>query len=58
MKDDPKLVTKIVKDLSSDAERHFFLRRNIEIQTTGFGGDSEDKYEITWSQNGNMRSFK
>ena len=30
-KDDPKLARKIVKELSSDAERFCFLRRNIEI---------------------------
>ena len=41
-----------------DAARHRFLCKNIEIQTIGFGGESQDKYEITWSQNGNMRSFK
>ena len=29
VKDDPKLVRKIVKDLSSDAKRHRFLRRKI-----------------------------
>ena len=29
MKDDPKLVREIVKELSSDAARHCFLRRNI-----------------------------
>ena len=29
VKDDKKLVTKIVKELSSGAERHRFLRRNI-----------------------------
>ena len=28
-KDEPKLVTKIVKELSSDAARHRFLCRNI-----------------------------
>ena len=52
MKDDPKLVTKIVKDLSSDAARHRFLHRNIEIHTIGFGGEFWGKYEITWSHNG------
>ena len=31
VKDDPKLVKKIVKELSLDAARHRFLRRNIEI---------------------------
>ena len=58
VKDDPKLVTKIVKELSSDAARHFFLRRNIEILPMDFGGEFQDKYEIAWSQNGKMRSFK
>ena len=58
VKDDPKLVRKIVKELSSDAARHHFLYRNIEILTIGFGGEFQDKYEITWSQNGNMRSVK
>ena len=38
LKDDPKMVTKIVKELSSDVARHRFLRKNIEIQTIGFGG--------------------
>ena len=38
VKDDPKLVTKIVKELSLDAERRRYLRRNIGIQTIGFGG--------------------
>ena len=58
VKDDPKLVRKIVKELSSDAERHCFLLRKTEIQTIGFGGEFQDKYEITWSQNGKMRSVK
>ena len=58
VKDDPKFVTKIVKELSSDAVRHRFLCRNIEIRTIGFGGEFQDKYEITWSQNGKMGSVK
>ena len=58
VKYDPKLVRKIVKDLSSDAARHSFLHRNIGILTIGFGRDFQDKNEITWSQNGNMRSVK
>ena len=56
MKDDPKLVTKIVKEVSSDAARHIFLRRNIGTRTIGFGGEFRDTYEITWSQNGNKIS--
>ena len=52
------MVRKIVKDLSSDAERHRFLRRNIEVRTIGFGGEFQDKYEIMWSQNGKMRSVE
>ena len=55
VKDDPKLVRKIVKELSSDAERLRLLCRHIEIQTIGFGREFQDKYEITWSQNGKMR---
>ena len=55
---DPKMVRKIVKELSLDAARHRFLCRNIEIRTIGFGGEFQDKYEITWSQNGKMRSVK
>ena len=43
VKDDPKLVGKI---------------RNIDIQTIGFGGEFQDKYEITWSQIGKMISVK
>ena len=31
VKDEPKLVRKIVKELSSDAERLCFLCRNIDI---------------------------
>ena len=31
VKYEPKLVTKIVKELSSDASRRLSLRRNIEI---------------------------
>ena len=58
VKDDPKMVRKIVKELSSDAERHCFLCRNIDSQTIGFGGEFQDKYEITGSQNGKMRSVK
>ena len=58
VKDDPKLVRKIVKELSSDAARLRFLCRNIEIRTIGFGRDFQDKYEITWSQNGKMISVK
>ena len=42
----------------TDAARLRFLRRNIEILTIGFGGEFQDKYEITWSQNGKMRSVK
>ena len=57
-KDEPKLVRKIVKELSSDVARHLFLRRNIQIRTIGFGGEFQEKYEITWSQNGKMRSVK
>ena len=58
VKDDPKRVRKIVKELSSDAERHRFLCRNIEIRTIGFGGDFQDKCEITWSQNRKIISVK
>ena len=58
VKDDPKLVRKIFKELSSDAKRHCFLRRNIEIQTIWFGGEFQEKYEITWLQHGKMRSVK
>ena len=58
VKDYPKLVRKTVKELYSDAARHFVLIRNIEIQTIGFGGEFQDKYETTWSQNGKMRSVK
>ena len=58
VKDDPKLVRKIVKELYSDAARYRFLRRNIEIQTIGFWGEFQDRYEIKWSQNGKMRSVK
>ena len=43
VKNDPKLVSKIVKELSSDAARHRFLRRNIEIRTIGFGEESQTK---------------
>ena len=53
-----KLVRKIVKELSSDAARLHFLHRNIGIRKIGFGGEFQYKYEITWSQNGNMRSVK
>ena len=49
VKDDLKLVRKIVKVLSSDAARHRFLCRNIEIRKIGFGAEFRDKYEITWS---------
>ena len=41
-----------------DAARIRFLRGNIEIRTIGFVGEFQDKYEITWSQNGKMRSVK
>ena len=58
VKDDQKLVIKIVKELSLDAARHRFLRRNIELQKIGFVGEFYDKYEITWSQNVNMGSVK
>ena len=40
VKDDPKLVRKIVKELSSDAARHRFLCRNIGIRKIGFRGES------------------
>ena len=49
------MVTKIVKELSSDVARHRLLHRNIDILTIGFVGELQDKYEITWSQNGKMR---
>ena len=55
VKDEPKLVTKIVKDLFSEAARHRFLCRNIDIRIIGFGGEFQDKYGIMWSQNGKMR---
>ena len=58
MKDEPKLATKIVKELSSDAARYRFLRRNIETRKIGFVGEFRDKYEITWSENGKKRSVK
>ena len=58
VKDDPKMVTKTVKELTSDTARHRFLHRNIDIITIGFVGEFQDKYEITCSQNGNMISFK
>ena len=58
MKDDPKLVRKIVKELSLDAARHRFLCRNTEIRKIGFGGEFQEKYEITWSHNGKMISVK
>ena len=58
VKDDPKLVKKIVKGISLEAARHHFLCRNIYIRTIEFGGESQDKYEIMWSQNGKMRSVK
>ena len=58
VKDDPKLVRKIFKGLSSDAARHRFLQRNVGIQTIRFGEEFQDKYEITRSQNGKMRSVK
>ena len=58
VKDDPKLVRKIVKELSSDAARHRLLHRNIKIQTIGFGGEFREKCEITWSENGKRRSVK
>ena len=58
VKDDPKLVTKIFKELSSDTARHCFLLINVDIQTVGFGGEFQKKYEITWSHNGKMRSVK
>ena len=54
----PKPVKKIVKELSSDIARHSFLCRNIWIRTIGFGGEFQDKYEITWSKNGKMISVK
>ena len=47
VKDDPKLVRKIFKELSLDAARYCFFCRNIEIRRIGFGGDFQDKYEIT-----------
>ena len=49
MKDDPKLVGKIVKELSSDVARHRLLHINIEIRAIVFAGELQDKYEITWS---------
>ena len=52
------MVTKIVKELSSDAARHRQLHRSINIRKIGFGGDLWDKYEITWSQNGKNISVK
>ena len=51
VKEDPKMVRKIAKDLFLDAARHRFLCRNIDIRTIGFGGEFQDKYEIKWSQN-------
>ena len=51
VKDDQKLVRKIVKELSSDAARLHFLHRNIGIRKIGFGGEFQYKYEITWSHN-------
>ena len=41
-----------------DAARHRLLRRNIEIRTIGFGGEFQDKYEITWSKDGKLRPVK
>ena len=38
VKDKPKLVRRIVKDLYFDAARRHFLSRNIGVQTIGFGG--------------------
>ena len=58
MKYEPTFTTKTVKELSLDAARHRFLLRNIGIQIIGFGGEFWDKYEITWSQNGNKISVK
>ena len=58
LKDDPKLVTKIVKELSSDATRHRFLHRNIEIRTLGFEGEFQEKYEIRWPNNGKIISVR
>ena len=58
MKDEPKLVRKLVKELSSDSTRHYFLHRNIEIRTIWLGGEFQGKYEVMWSQNGKMRSVK
>ena len=58
MKDEQKLVRKIVKELSSDAARHRSLRKNIGIRTIGLVREFQDKYEITWSHNGKMRSVK
>ena len=40
MKDDPKLLGKIVKELSLDSESHHFLCRNIEILKIVFNGTS------------------
>ena len=54
VKDDPKLVRKIVKELSLGASRHCFLCRNIDILSIWFGGDFQEKYEITWSHNEKM----
>ena len=55
VKDDTRLVRKIDNELSSDAARHRFLQRNVGIQTIRFGEEFQDKFEITWSQNGKMR---
>ena len=58
MKDDQKLVKKIVKELSPDAAWHCFLQRKTEIGTIWFGWEFQDKYEITWSRNRKTRLIK
>ena len=57
VKGDPKLVTKAMRELPSDAARYRFLRNNIEARVIGFGGEFE-RFRITWSHQGKKRSVK
>ena len=64
MTGNPKLVTKTVNSLPSDAARRRFLRTNIKIRTLGFGGEFAEKFSMTWShkskpksENGNTRQI-
>ena len=58
IKGDVKQIARILRQLNTPTAQRRFLRQQIEMRTKGLGGRFAERFTITWSEGGELRSIK